>query len=209
MGEELNSCVIISGAPETDIDYYKGFIDGGFVICADSGYLKCLKLGVVPDLIIGDFDSSNKPETEIETIVLPVRKDDTDTFFAVKEAEKRGYRDIIILGAIGSRIDHTYANILSANYCAENHIKCRLINKNNSITIVESAVTINNDFYKYFSLYALFDTCEGLTIKGSQFDVDDITLKPFEQFAQSNSFNNREVEITIKSGRLLLIQSND
>lgn len=209
MGKELKSCIIISGAPEDDIDYYNRYINDGFVICADSGYLKCLKAGVTPNLIIGDFDSSKKPDTNIETIILPVRKDDTDTFFAVKEAQKRGFDDIIILGGIGSRIDHTYANILSVNYCVDKNIKCRLVNKNNCISIVNGDVIISNQYYKYFSLYALFDDCKGLTIKGSQFDVDDITLKPFEQFAQSNSFNKNDVEILINEGKLLLIQSND
>lgn len=52
---------------------------------------KCKKLGIKPDLIIGDFDSSDVPDTDIKTIILPVRKDDTDTFFAVKYAIKQGF----------------------------------------------------------------------------------------------------------------------
>lgn len=112
MGKEIKKCLIITGAPEDDIDYYKHYIDGRFIIGADSGYQKCVKLNIKPNLIIGDFDSSKKPDTDIETIVLPVRKDDTDTLSAVKEAIKRGYNDIIILGGIGNRFDHTYNNVL-------------------------------------------------------------------------------------------------
>ena len=86
MGKEIKKCLIITGAPEDDIDYYKHYIDGRFIIGADSGYQKCVKLNIKPNLIIGDFDSSTKPDTDIETIILPVRKDDTDTLSAVKEA---------------------------------------------------------------------------------------------------------------------------
>lgn len=74
MGKEIKKCLIITGAPEDDIDYYKHYIDGRFIIGADSGYQKCVKLNIKPNLIIGDFDSSTKPDTDIETIVLPVRR---------------------------------------------------------------------------------------------------------------------------------------
>ena len=74
MEKEIKKCLIITGAPEDDIDYYKHYIDGRFIIGADSGYKKCVKLNIKPNLIIGDFDSSTKPDTDIETIVLPVRR---------------------------------------------------------------------------------------------------------------------------------------
>lgn len=111
MGKEIKKCLIISGAPESEIEYYNDYVDGRFVISADSGYNKCKKLGIKPDLIIGDFDSSDVPDTDIKTIILPVRKDDTDTFFAVKYAIKQGFNDLVILGGIGSRFDHTYCNV--------------------------------------------------------------------------------------------------
>ena len=136
MEKEIKKCLIITGAPEDDIDYYKHYIDGRFIIGADSGYKKCVKLNIKPNLIIGDFDSSTKPDTDIETIVLPVRKDDTDTLSAVKEAIKRGYNDIIILGGIGNRFDHTYNNVLVLNFCFDRNIKAVLINKHNKIEII-------------------------------------------------------------------------
>ena len=133
MGKEIKKCLIISGAPESEIEYYNDYLDGRFVISADSGYNKCTKLGIKPDLIIGDFDSSDVPDTDIKTIILPVRKDDTDTFFAVKYAIKQGFNDLVILGGIGSRFDHTYCNVLALNYCFERNVKAVLINKNNKI----------------------------------------------------------------------------
>ena len=125
MGKEIKKCLIISGAPESEIEYYNDYVDGRFVISADSGYNKCKKLGIKPDLIIGDFDSSD------------VRKDDTDTFFAVKYAIKQGFNDLVILGGIGSRFDHTYCNVLALNYCFERNVKAVLINKNNKIELLD------------------------------------------------------------------------
>ena len=205
----MNKCLIISGAPEEDIEYYKSYIDSRFIISADSGYQKCLKLNITPDLIIGDFDSSAKPETYIETIVLPVRKDDTDTFFAVKEAIKRGFDDIIILGGIGSRFDHTYCNILALDYCLDRNVKAVLLNKYNKIEIFNKSFSFNKKDYSSFSFYALFGDCIGLTTRGTQYDLTDYTLKSDCPLAQSNSFKQEKVTVDFNSGKILLIQSND
>lgn len=205
----MNKCLIISGAPEEDIEYYKNYVDSRFVISADSGYQKCNKLNITPDLIIGDFDSSELPETDIETIVLPVRKDDTDTFFAVKEAIKRNFKDIIILGGIGSRCDHTYCNILALNYCLDRDVKCALINRHNKIEIYNKNFSFEKGNYSSFSFYAFFADCIGLTTRGTQYDLTDYTLTPDCPLAQSNAFKDDTVNVNFKSGKLLLIQSND
>lgn len=209
MGIEIKKCTIISGAPETDIEYYKSYLDNSYIISADSGYDKCKLLDVKPDLIIGDFDSSAVPNTDIETIVLPVMKNDTDTFYCVKEAVKRGFNKIIILGGIGSRIDHTYSNILCLDYCSSNNVDCFLINKNNCITIVTDKITISNDDYKYFSLFALNCICKGLNVTGAVYNLNNITLSPGEQYTQSNEVAEHYAKISINEGKILLIQSND
>ncbi|MCH5321651.1 MAG: thiamine diphosphokinase [Eubacterium sp.] len=209
MGTEIKKCAIISGAPESDLSYYKKYLDDRYVICADSGYKKCDLLEITPDLIIGDFDSSPKPDVNCEIIELNVRKDDTDTFHCVKEAIDRGYNDIVILGGIGSRIDHTYSNILSVNFCFERNVKCSLINEKNNITIVSGETVIKRGEYEYFSLFAFFEKCTGLSIAGAEYDLDNVEIKPSSQFTQSNAFKNDEVKIKIKTGKIILIMSND
>lgn len=210
MADEKKKCLIISGAPETDIDYYKNYITGRFIICADSGYTKCRALGVEPDLVLGDFDSSPVPDTDAELIVLPSRKDDTDTFYAVKTAIARGYGDILILGGIGSRIDHTYENIITLNYCVDRAVKAVMINKNNKIRIADKSIDIyKSDGYEYFSIFALFDNCEGLTTRGTGYNLTDFTLTPDNLRTQSNYFAADTVSIKFNKGKLLIIQSND
>lgn len=209
MGNEIKKCLIITGAPENDIDYYKSYIDGRYIISADSGYEKCKRLNISSDLILGDFDSAEKPEIDIETIILPVRKDETDTAFAVKEAVRRGFNDILILGGIGSRIDHTYGNILSLNYCADRNINAVMINKKNKIQVLTKDYSFKNDGYEYLSLFALFGDCMGLTTRGTEYNLTDYTLTPDCPLAQSNIFKDSRVDIKFKSGKILLIQSND
>ena len=84
MGTQIKKCTIISGAPDDDIDFLKENIDvQSFIICADSGYKNCLKAGFTPNLIIGDFDSSEKPDINCEIISLEVEKAYRDVQFRV------------------------------------------------------------------------------------------------------------------------------
>lgn len=202
-------CVIVSGAPENDLSYYKSYINDSYIICADSGYLKCQRAGIYPDLVIGDFDSSPLPDMNCEMIQLNPRKDFTDTFHCILWAAEKGFKDITILGGIGSRIDHTYSNIMSVNYCFDHHIQCALVNANNYITILSGDNKVESKGFKYFSLFALFEKCEGLSIKNAEYELDNVTIHPYEQYTQSNEFKSGAAEILIKKGKILLILSND
>lgn len=211
MGNKKVKCIIVSGAPDEDIDFLKNKLKEKFyIIAADSGYLKCTKAGVVPDLIIGDFDSSSIPELDTEILRLPAEKDDTDTFYCVKKAIELGYKDIEILCAIGNRADHNYSNMLCLDYCIKNNVKCSVINRKNKLQLVNDKVIIDDREYKYFSLFAFLGDVEGLSIENAYYELDHVDMKPYEQYAQSNCFkDNKPVKISVKKGTILLIQSND
>ena len=93
----------------------------GFVICADSGYKHVKKLGLRPDIIVGDFDSYKGKLPENAEIIRTVpEKDDTDTLMALKIAIERGYREIWLYGALGGeRFDHSIANLQLMLYARE------------------------------------------------------------------------------------------
>ena len=209
MGTEIKKCAVISGAPENNLSYYNKYLKDRYIICADSGYKKCERLNITPDLIIGDFDSSSKPDVLCEIIELQVRKDDTDTFYCIKEAINRGYNDIVILGGIGSRIDHTYSNILSVNYCFERNVNCALVNEKNMLTVISGKTFIKKGEFEFFSLFALFEKCFGVSIKGAQYELECAELEPSAQFTQSNAFKNDVVTINAEKGKIILILSND
>lgn len=209
MGIEKVKCSIISGSTENDYDYLINNVNkDSFIIAADSGYLKCQSAGLTPDLIIGDFDSSKKPEADCEIICLPVEKDDSDTFYCVKEAHRRGFSEIEIFNAIGDRIDHTYSNILCLQYCLENNIKANIRNRKNKIKFVSDEITINDSEYKYFSVFSYSDFSI-ISIENAYYPLDNYRLNRFEQIGQSNHFKNSDVKIKIKNGTIILIQSND
>lgn len=212
MAVEIKKCTIISGAPNTDIDFINNSIDkNSFIICADSGYTK-LK-NIVPNVIVGDFDSSARPNLDCEIIQLQVEKAYTDTFECVQLAVERGYNYIEIYNAIGSRLDHTYANILCLDYCKMHNVKCYIINEKNRLSLITGETVIKKK-YDNFSLFAHNDDCYGVTIEGayytaSFYDKTSLDIMMTDQFATSNYIVNDECKINLVSGTLLLIESND
>lgn len=212
MANEIKKCTIISGAPNTNTDFINSNIDlSSYIICADSGYTKLN--GVVPNVIVGDFDSSEKPNLDCEIVQLQVEKAYTDTFECVQLAVERGYNYIEIFNAIGSRLDHTYANILCLDYCKGNGVKCYIINEKNRLSLINSKTVIKKQ-YENFSLFAHNENCYGVTIKGayytaSFYDKTSLDISMTDQFATSNYIVDDECEIDLKSGTLLLIESND
>lgn len=209
MGTKIKKCSIISGAPDTDIAYIKQHLEPSFIIAADSGYEKCLSLDIMPDLIVGDFDSSIKPELDCEIIVLPSNKNDTDTFFALKEAIKRGYSDIMIYSALGNRFDHSYSNLMCLYFCHSKGIHCTIISEKNRIFIGDGKFRIYKSKYKYFSLFAFPEKCDGLTITGVKYPLCNHSLEVDSSLCQSNEISDEFAEISVKSGKLFVILSND
>lgn len=211
MGTQIEKkCVIVSGAPEDNIKYISNIIDGAaYVIAADCGYEKCVGLGYEPDLIVGDFDSLTEPKTKTEKIVLSSHKDDTDTLFAVKTAIDRGFKNIIIVGAIGGRFDHSYSNVLCLAYCYKKNIECCIISNNSKMFFMNDSVVITSEEFKYFSLFAYGETCHGLTIKGGKFPLTNHTLEIDSSLCQSNEVCKDFATVSIKKGKLLVILSND
>ena len=105
----METCFIF-GAGQ-DVELVRRPEPGDYVIAADGGYLACKRRGIVPDLLLGDFDSMEEPADFPKVLRLPVEKDDTDTFLAAKYALERGCRAFHIYGGTGGRLDHTLANL--------------------------------------------------------------------------------------------------
>ena len=125
----MSRCVIVAASPSFDITLLRQTVrTDDFVICADGGYLFAQKAGVKPS-VVGDFDSSQRPQTDVPIILLPTHKDDTDTMSAIKEGLRRGYREFILLGALGGREDHTFANYSALQYLYENGAQGVLLGK--------------------------------------------------------------------------------
>lgn len=92
-----------------------------FVICADAGYETAQKYQIVPDLVVGDFDSAAKrPPKTVKTLSLPVEKDVTDTMYAAMRGLALGFRSFVLVGCLGGpRFDHSLANLEVLRYLLE------------------------------------------------------------------------------------------
>ena len=135
------------------------------IIAADKGLESLNKINVKPDYIIGDFDSVNKEILEqyknIPITYLKPEKDFTDTHMALKLAIKQGAKKVIIVGAIGTRFDHSIANIHILKEALENNIEAEIIDEHNKIRLINTYTRINReDKYKYISLIPLTTTVD-------------------------------------------------
>ena len=213
MAKEVKRCTIVSGAPEENLAFLAEYINREtYIIAADSGYKKLDALDITPDIIIGDFDSSDMPDIS-NIIKLEVEKAYSDTFSAVRFAVKEGYTDITVLGAIGSRLDHTYANILCLDYCQKHGVRCSIANAKNRLSLIEGKAKIAHE-YQWFSLFAFLGDCKGVKIEGAHYtagfyDADKLDFAVSDQIGVSNYVEGDFATVTVEKGTLLLIESND
>ena len=180
-----------------------------FIICADGGYANLKDTGIVPDLIIGDFDSYSKelPE-DIPIVKLPVEKDDTDTGMCIRYALNHGMNDITIIGGIGGRLDHTIANIqLMAGAC-ENGAAIKMLSPCNEAYIVKNdSLTVARKEGFSLSVFSLTEHSYGVSLSGLYYPLDNTVLTSHFPLGVSNSFTDDEAVVTVKDGMLLVICS--
>ncbi len=201
-------CVIIGGAEIKDYtNIKKSFRPDDFYIFCDSGLFHEKPLGVSPNLIIGDFDSHEKPESECETISLPRAKDDTDTFFAAKEALRRGFSDFLLCGVCGGRLDHTLGNISILLMLHSKGANAVLIDDFSEMEIVDSTPKYIDASYPYFSVINIDGTASGITIENALFPLENADISPDYQYGISNEpLRGKRASVKVNSGQLLLIK---
>ena len=203
-------CVIIGGAGIEDYGLMRGWLRGDdYVIYCDSGLRHMEGLGARPSLIVGDFDSCDDPHMDVETITLPVAKDDTDSVYAARVGEARGFTEFLLLGVVGARTDHTLVNLYILTMLADCGCRGVIVDDWSEMELIcagdEPAQV--EDKYPFFSLVALEGPARGVTIKNAKFCIEDAQIGPSYQYATSNEvLPGKTAEITIKEGRLLLIK---
>ena len=203
----MKRCVIIGGAPIGRYDRIQTLLgENDYYIYCDSGLKHREALGAAPDLIIGDFDSYEQPETDIETIVLPTVKDDTDTMFAVKEGLRRGFEDFLLVGAFGGRLDHTMVNVYSLLYLDEKGKNGAIADDFSVVRLVSRTPVEISPEWAFFSLVNIDGSAHGVTIRDAKYELTDAEIPCSFQYATSNEpLPNKKATVSLKEGRLLLI----
>lgn len=201
-------CVIIGGAAVQNYEYIRSQLqENDFYIFCDSGLTHMDALGVEPDLIVGDFDSHPIPKFDVETIVLPREKDDTDTVYAVKEAINRGFTDFLLIGVVGKRLDHSLGNVSILLYLDSLGLEGAIADDYSYMTIVSDKPAYVEDSYPFFSLLNISGKAEGINIENAKYPLHNGEITCQYQFGISNEVLPGKIsKITVQNGKLLLIK---
>ena len=204
----MKRCVIVGGADINNYEYIKSCLrNDDFIVFCDSGLKHLESLQVKPGLIVGDFDSHDNPQLDVETIVLPCEKDDTDTVFAVKEALKRGFDDFLLIGVVGARLDHTLGNVSILLYLDSLGKKGTIIDDYSEMEIVSNEPAYICDQYTFFSLLNISGIAKGISIENAKYPLNNADITCEYQYGVSNEVTpGMTAKVTVKEGKLLLIK---
>lgn len=188
------------------------------LIAADSGmnFLHCNN--IVPNVIAGDFDSVDSScldafskMGEVEMLRLNPIKDDTDTEFVIREAIRRGAKEVMILGATGTRLDHVLGNMHLLGIGLQEDVTIQLVDAHNRIRMIHGEFELEKakQFGEFVSLLPIDGSVTGVTLEGFKYPLKDAVISSFSSLGISNEIVEEQAKIKIKNGVLLMIESRD
>lgn len=212
----MKKALIIGNGEETDRSIIEN-IQYDYVICADGGLEKVKKYEIMPDAIIGDFDSvDNSVLKQYESFNIPIvkfpsEKDLTDMELAVEFAVSKGYDNIILTGATGSRLDHTFGNIILMEKYYNKGVNVTIIDNNNEMRIISDNTDLIIEYKKgyYISIIPVDDFIQGLNLEGFKYNLDNVNVQRGSTLCISNQITNREGRITLRKGTAIVFISKD
>ena len=175
------------------------------VIAADGGLRHMEKLGIIPDAVLGDFDSLGFcPEG---ANVFPVEKDDPDAMLAVRLGLRRGCGEFLLYGSLdGPRLDHTVANFQTLQFLADHGAVGYLIGNTAMVTVVKNGkITFPAGLSGTISVFCMGPDAEGVTERGLFYPLENAALTSGFPLGVSNHFTGEEAEISVKNGSLLVL----
>lgn len=208
MGKQMKRCVIVGASPFENAAFLKSYLrDDDFLVAADGGQHLLAAMDIKPHRLIGDFDSSSMHCFDgVPIDVLPTQKDDTDVFAAAKDALSRGYREFLLLGCLGGRLDHTISNMFLLRFLQEHSASGVLVDERHEVRLLASGThTIPCKTGYYLSLLPYGGEACGVTIRGAEYALDRATLDTVFPLGVSNGFFEEDVTVELESGFLLEI----
>lgn len=182
-----------------------------FIIAADGAAAIVFKLGLIPHLVIGDFDSVDQKtrmrleEKKMEMVTYPTRKDKTDFELAIDTALHRGFSEIIIFGLWGDRIDHLLANINLLAKIKKEQINLKIIEEDREIYILNNKLTIEGNPGDLVSIIPLAGDAEGIVTSGLDYPLHSETLPFGTTRGVSNVMKEKKATIILKKGKALVV----
>lgn len=210
----MDRCIVI-GAGELTVPGIE-VKDGDFVIAADAGFSHCERLGIEPDLIVGDFDSLKEGDGEAleeirrrepeRILTLPSEKDDTDMLAAIRVGLEKGCREFFLYGGLGGRLGHMIANIQCLNYLKERGASGYLTDASGLIQVAKNeTIRFEKRETGWLSLFSLGEKAEGVTLRGLKYELTDAVVTNSFPIGVSNEFIGKEAAVTVRNGTLLIL----
>lgn len=199
--------LFVAGGRFPSEKYFLQLAENRKIFCIDKGIDICYKLNILPEILIGDFDSANKnsvdwaKKNKIFVERHPVEKDFTDLQLALNKTDKNF--SAIVTGIFGGRFDHLFSNIFTcANYknifLADDHEIIFYLHDN------ESAEIIFNDKPQVVSLLPITKICEGVTTKNLHWELSDAKIFQDIPNAVSNRAESEKISVSNSVGTLAI-----
>lgn len=207
--------IIIGNGEINDYDIIREYFDEAYIIACDGGVRHCRAMMIMPNIMVGDFDSANREDAQFfENLGVlkseyPVRKDKTDMEIAIDLAIEKESDEIYIVGGLGSRFDHSLANVHILLRPMRLGIRACLLDEHNIITLVEDSIDIFGEEGQTVSLIPLTTEVKGITTENLDYALDDFTMEIGHSLGVSNVMTGDVATISVKEGILILIMSRD
>lgn len=206
--------LLISGGTKVSEKTLLENTDGRYIIVADGGIKNLIGTDIIPDEVLGDFDSIDDAGREfieknnIKIKKYPTKKDFTDTELCLEVLLEKGADDIVILAATGTRLDHMFSSMFLLERLKKENVVGRFIDDHNEARFISNEeVEILKNNYKYFSIVPVSKEVT-LSIKGAYYDVEDFEFNRYTIRATSNQIKEDAAKIKI-DGEGFLILSKD
>lgn len=211
----MAKCILVCAGDFTPMDLQKD--DGDIVIAVDNGLTYLTRMGVLPDYIIGDFDSLQAEGTRTleefraarpdRVRQLPVEKDDTDSMAAVRWGFELGYLRFYIYGALGgARLAHTLSNIQTLNFIKQKGGQGYIMDADQMLFLIKNETRVFHlGFEGDFSLFAL-DPKVMVTIRGMKYEARGLPVTyDFPIGCSNHIFRDRKAFVEVLGGTALAV----
>ncbi len=213
----MKACVVVSAGKIADYNFIKSFIpEGAPVFAADAGFSHLSGLGLEAMAIVGDFDSLTPGEGRAYPCVsYPPEKDDTDTLLAIKLGIEKGYDQFIMIGALGGRFDHAFANVTALSYMRDHDVNGLIIDDECAMFMLASGECYEPDkddllrpYGETISVFPFGIECATVTMEGVKYPVDTYELSAGIPLGVSNKITDMEnCRITVHAGKVIIIRA--
>ncbi len=186
---------------------------GDYLVAADGGLNHLRKLCIQPDLVVGDLDSVSPAEKQtlqnsaVELELAQVEKDETDLELAIRSVARRGFKIIILVGALGNRVDHTLGNIYLLGTPGLEEVEISLDDGMVEIFLVRTHKKIHGRAGDLVSLLPVNGAAGGVVTSGLYYPLKGETLQPFFTRGISNLMTGNEAAVSLSSGVVLCIHT--